>query len=180
MVCSLSIKAISFIQNSIMRKLFLIIICICLAKISLAQSDSSLIYLRFPTLPPFSITKVPDSTRFTREDLARKKATLIFIFSPDCEHCQQETRALLDHINLFKKVQIIMASPLEHEHIQQFYELYKIDKYPNIIMGRDPTNFFGSFYKVVTYPSIFLYNKKGKFVKAFDGTVPVEKIAEYF
>ena len=162
-----------------MRKWFLIIICICIANIGIAQVDSSLIYLRFPTIPPFSITKVSDSTRFTKEDLNRKKATLIFIFSPDCEHCQLETRALLDHIKLFKKVQIIMATPLEHELIKQFYELYKIDKYPNIIMGRDPTNFFGSFYNVLTYPSIFLYNKKGKFVKAFDGTIPVEKIAEY-
>jgi len=120
----------------------MIIICSCLANICLAQVDSSLVYLRFPTIPPFSITKVPDSTKFTKDDLAKKKATLIFIFSPDCEHCQLETRALLDHIKLFKKVQIIMASPLEHEHIKQFYELYKIDQYPNITMGRDPTNFF--------------------------------------
>lgn len=162
-----------------MKKWFLIIICSCLAKISLAQTDSTPVYLRFPTIPPFSITKVPDSTRFTKDDLARKRATLIILFSPDCEHCQQETRALIDHIKLFKKVQIIMATPLEHDLIKQFYELYKIDEYPNIIMGRDPTNFLGSFYKVQFYPSIFLYNKKGKFVKAFDGTVPVEKIAEF-
>ena len=72
-----------------------------------------------------------------------------------------------------------MATPLEHELIKQFYELYKIGEYPNITMGRDPAFFLGSFYKVQTYPSIFLYNKKGKFVKAFDGTVPVEKIAEF-
>jgi len=162
-----------------MRKCFFIIACICLTKISLAQSDSSLIYLRFPTIPPFSITKVPDSTRFTKDELSKKKATLIFIFSPDCEHCQQETKALIDHIKLFKKVQIIMATPLEHELIKQFYELYKIAEYPNIIMGRDPTNFLGTFYKVEFYPSIFLYDKKGNFVKAFDGTVPVEKIAEF-
>ncbi|MEO6541738.1 MAG: redoxin domain-containing protein [Ferruginibacter sp.] len=162
-----------------MRKWIFIIAFTCLAKVSLAQSDSSLIYLRFPTIPPFSITKVPDSTTFTKNDLSKRKATLIFIFSPDCEHCQHETRALLDHIKLFKKVQIIMATPLEHDLIKQFYELYKIGEYPNIIMGRDPTFFFGSFYKVQTYPAIFLYNKKGKFVKAFDGTVPVEQIAEF-
>jgi hypothetical protein len=72
-----------------------------------------------------------------------------------------------------------MASPLDYELIKQFYDQYKIGEYPNIIMGRDPSFFFGGFYNVKTYPSIFLYNKKGKFVKAFDGTVPVEKIAEF-
>ncbi|HEX2683341.1 MAG TPA: hypothetical protein VHL77_05395 [Ferruginibacter sp.] len=162
-----------------MKNYFLVIIFACFSKISVGQTDTSLIYLRFPTLPPFSLVKVPDSTRFTKADLHRKKATLIFIFSPDCEHCQLETRDLLNHIDLYKKVQIVMASPLDYELIKQFYDQYKIGEYPNIIMGRDPSFFFGGFYNVKTYPSIFLYNKKGKFVKAFDGTVPVEKIAEF-
>jgi thiol-disulfide isomerase/thioredoxin len=163
-----------------MKKWFFIITCTCVAKICLAQSDSSLIYLRFPTIPPFSITKVPDSTSFTKDDLAKKKTTLIFIFSPDCEHCQNETKALIANIKLFKKAQIIMVSSLEHHILKKFYEEYKIAEYPNIIMGRDPAFFLGTFYKVESYPAIFLYNKKGNFVKAFDGTVPVEQIADLF
>lgn len=144
-----------------------------------AQTDSSLIYLRFPTVPPFSIIKVPDSTRFAKDNLSKKKATLIFIFSPDCDHCQNETKSLTANIKLFKKAQIVMASPLEFKHIKQFYEDYKIANYPNIIMGRDPAYFFGTFFKVRSFPAMFLYDKKGNFVKAFDGSVPVTQIAAY-
>jgi len=144
----------------------------------MAQTDSLPIYLRFPAIPPFSITKVSDSTRFTKDDLSKKKATIIIIFSPDCEHCQHETKELTAHIKLFKKTQIIMASPLEHAHLKKFYEEYKIAEYPNIIMGRDPTYFFGTFYRVHSFPAIFIYDRKGKFITSFEGSVPIEKIAE--
>ena len=123
--------------------------------------------------------KVPDSTAFTKANLAKKKATIILVFSPDCEHCQRETKELIANIDLFKKAQIVMSSPLDYGYIKRFYEEYKIADYPNIIMGRDPGYFFGTFYKIRSFPAIFLYDKKGNFVQAFDGNVPIEKIAKF-
>jgi len=161
-----------------MRKIIFIILCTCFCKTGFTQNDSTMIYLRFPSIPPFSITKVSDSTKFTKEDLSKRKATIIIIFSPDCEHCQHETKELTAHIELFKKVQIIMASPLEHIHLKKFYDEYKIADYPNIIMGRDPAYFLGTFYSLHSFPGIFVYNKKGKFIKSFNGTVPIEQVAE--
>lgn len=162
-----------------MRTRIILLLCICIGKTGFTQGDSTPIYLRFPVVPPFSITNVADSFAFTRGDLDKRKSTLIFIFSPDCDHCQQETKALIANINLFKKAQIIMASPLEHHLLKKFYEENKIADHPNIIMGRDPSYFFGTFYKVKSFPAIFLYNKKGDFVKAFDGTMPVQEIAKF-
>lgn len=160
-----------------MPKYIILLLCICLGKTGLAQEEVTPVYLRFPTVPPFSITKVSDSTKFTKEDLAKRKATIIFIFSPDCDHCQMETKALTANIKLFKKAQIIMASPLEHHILRKFYDEYKIADHPNIIMGRDPSYFFGTYYNIKSFPAIFVYDKKGNFVKAFDGSSPVEQIA---
>ena len=98
------------------------------------------------------------------------------IFSPDCEHCQEETKELIANIDLFKKVQIIMTSPLEYAYIKKFYDDYKIADYPIITMGRDPSYFLGTFYRIRSFPSIFVYDKKGNFVEAFNGSTPVEKI----
>ena len=161
-----------------MKLHFLMICFICFGNSTMAQPDSTPIYLRFPTLPPFSITKIPDSSRFVKDDLLKKRSTLIFIFSPDCDHCRQKTKELTANIHLFKKAQVIMASPLEHRILKKFYEAYNIADHPNIILGRDPTYFFGTFYKIHSLPSLFLYDKKGNFVKAFDGHVPVQQIAE--
>ncbi|HAO47476.1 MAG TPA: redoxin domain-containing protein [Ferruginibacter sp.] len=143
-----------------------------------AQTDTSLLYLRFPTVPPFTITRLPDSTRFSKEDLARKKPVIIMLFSPDCDHCQHTTRELVAKISLFKKAQIIMASPLEYSYLRKFYEDYHIASCPNITMGRDPAYMLGTFYRIRSYPAIFVYDKKGRFVQSFDGSVPLEKIAE--
>ncbi len=162
-----------------MKKWILLSLAVGFYTQSFSQNDTSLIYLRFPTVPPFSIINVSDSTKFTKADLAKKKATLIFIFSPDCDHCQDQTKALTANFELFKKVQIVMASHLSHELIRKFYDDYRIADHPNIIMGRDPSYFFGTFYKIRSFPALFLYNKKGNFVKAFDGSVPIRKIADY-
>ncbi len=160
-----------------MRKLFFTLLVIACSQTVCAQVDTSLLYLRFPTVPPFKIIRLPDSTAFTKDSLVKKKATIIIAFSPDCEHCRRETTELIAHIDLFKKAQIIMTSPIEYGYIKQFYEEFKIADYPNIIMGRDPGFYLGTFFKVRSYPSIFLYDKKGNFVQSFGGSDPVEKIA---
>ena len=99
------------------------------------------------------------------------------VFSPDCEHCQEETKELTAKMKLFKKAQIIMVSPLDYGYMKKFYTDYKIADHPTITMGRDPGYFFGTFYKVRSFPSIFVYDKKGNFVKSFTGLTPVEEIA---
>ena len=149
-----------------------------MSKIVSAQTDTSLLYLKFPTVVPFSIIKVPDSTKFTKADLKKKKPVLIMAFSPDCEHCQHETEQLLAHMDRFKKVQIVMITPLDYKYIMEFYNKYNLANYPNITVGRDGSWMIGTFYNIRNFPAIFLYNKKGNFVKAFDGSVPVEKIAD--
>jgi thioredoxin-related protein len=147
------------------------------ASAAFAQTDTSLLYLRFPIVPTFKLTNIADSTYFTKADLNKKKATIIIIFSPTCENCVEETKELKEKIGLFKKAQIVMVSPLEYSYLRQFYDDNKISDYPTITMGRDPSYFLGTFYKVRSLPSIFVYNKKGDLVKSFIGSTPVEAIA---
>jgi thiol-disulfide isomerase/thioredoxin len=148
------------------------------ATISMAQTDSIPLYMQFPNVPPFSIMQAPDSTKFSKEDLTKNKPTLIIMFSPDCDHCKHETTELLRNIELFKHWQIIMVAHLDYNLIKQFYTKFNIADYPNIVIGRDGAYFLGTFYKIETYPTMFLYNRKGKFVKKFEGSVPAKTISE--
>ncbi|MBS1509829.1 MAG: thioredoxin family protein [Bacteroidetes bacterium] len=160
-----------------MKKYLCFAVLLLLGKLASAQTDTSLLYLRFPVVPSFKLTKLPDSTIFTKDNLKKKKPTIIIMFSPDCEHCQAETKSLTAHIDLFKKAQIVMASPLEYNYLKKFYNEYHIADYPNITMGRDPSYFLGTFFKVRSFPAIFVYDKKGNYVTNFSGSVPVEQIA---
>ncbi len=142
-----------------------------------AQSDSLPIYKRFPEVPPFSITKVPDSIKFSKDDLHSKRSTIIMLFSPDCDHCRHAVKDLLANYSLFKKSQIVLASPMDFKELKKFYYDYKIADYPNITIGRDWTYFFGSFYSVNNFPAIYIYNKQGILVQEFSGSLDVKKAA---
>ena len=144
---------------------------------SFAQTDSTQpAYLRFPTIPEFTIYKAADSTAFTRENL-KKKPCVFIVFSPDCEHCQHETELLIANIDKFKNSQIIMVTYLPYEEMIKFYHDYKIPNYPAIVMGRDVKFFFPVFFNVRNLPAIFVYDKKGKFKKSFEGSVGIDKVA---
>ncbi|MDQ6755335.1 MAG: redoxin domain-containing protein [Bacteroidota bacterium] len=162
-----------------MKRILLSIFILCVGHVCFSQADSSQpVYLRFPTIPLFTIYKASDSTAFTRDDLQKKKPTVFIIFSPDCEHCQHETEALIKNINKFKDVQIVMVDYLPHEEMVKFYNNYKIANYPEITMGRDAKFFFPIFFHVESLPAIYVYDKKGKFKQAFQGSVKIDKIAD--
>lgn len=161
-----------------MKHLLFCITALLLHTITMAQSNDSLPpYREFPALPGFSMIQAPDSTWFNPTELKKKKAVVLIFFSPDCEHCQHETRELIKHIDLFKKVQIVMYSPLEYKYVKKFYDEYGLGQYKQFIVGSDTRYKLGNFYKAHTYPSIFVYDKNKKFVEAFEGSIPVEKIA---
>jgi thiol-disulfide isomerase/thioredoxin len=160
------------------RKIFVFIITLFAAQVSFSQADTSQpVYLRFPTIPQFSIYKASDSTVFTREDLQKRKPVVFMLFSPDCEHCQHETEQLIANIDKFKDAQIVMVDYLPYEEMAKFYSNYKIANYPNIIMGRDAKYYLPLFFDIKSLPAIYVYDKKGKFKQAFSGSVKVDKIA---
>lgn len=161
-----------------MKKLFFLSLFIITSFIAFCQDDSTApVYKRFPTIPSFTVFKAPDSTAFSKDDLVKKKETIFMIFSPDCEHCQHETEALLADINKLKNTQIVMITYLPYNEMMAFYKNYKIANYPQITMARDTKFFFPVFFKIRNLPSIFVYDKKGNFKKNFEGSVKIDTIA---
>jgi len=161
-----------------MKKLIIILVPLLLCLIAaFSQTDSIPLYKKFPNVPPFSIMKTPDSTKFTKDNLIQNVPVIMIVFSPDCEHCQHETEALIKNIDLFKNTQIIMTSPLDYSYLLKFYKDYGIAKCPNITIGRDGSYMLGTFFSIHDFPSIFVYDKNWDLVKSFSGSVRVEKIA---
>ena len=145
-----------------------------------AQSDSlKAPYLRFPTIPLFTLLK-SDSSKITRDDLLKNRKTMIMYFSPDCDHCQHQADSMLASISKFQDIQIIMATYQPIEEMRVFYKKYKIANYQNIKMGRDMHFFFPPFFKIANLPFMILYDKKGKLITTFEGTTPINKITEAF
>jgi thioredoxin-related protein len=124
-------------------------------------------YKRIPTIPPFKLAMASDSAIFTKENLRKKKPVIIIVFSPDCDHCIHATEDLIKNIKSFKNTEIILASSLSYESIRKFYKDLNLAAYPNIHVGYDSKRFLNSFFDVRSFPSIFLYDKKGDFKMDF-------------
>ncbi len=66
------------------------------------------------------------------------------------------------------------------DELLAFYRHYKLANYPQITVARDPNFFFPVFFKVRNLPALYLYDKKGEFKQAFDGSVAVDSLTKVY
>ncbi|TWI84872.1 AhpC/TSA family protein [Lacibacter cauensis] len=129
-------------------------------------------------LPDFKLLLTDSSSSFYTEQLNKKKTTILMSFSPDCDHCKNQTKELIENIEKLKSVQIVMATTYPFEMMKQFYNDYQISKYKNIIMGRDVLYFFPKYYRNHYLPLITIYSKKGELLHYFDGGLPTAQLIQ--
>lgn len=151
--------------------------------VSLSAQQDSIIsppYKRFPVVPPFKLLKSDSVSFFAKADLKKNKAVLFIIFSPECDHCQHETEEIIKNIHAFKKIQIVMSSTWPLNMIKDFSKKYDLERFDNIIAGMDINHMLPSFYSISNMPFLAFYNKKGKLIDTFEGSLPVEKVLAKF
>jgi hypothetical protein len=162
-----------------MKKKFslLSIFCILLISISFAQdtaTDTLPPYKKITGIPSFNII-TPDSIWYNRDSLPKNKPFVIIYFSPECGHCQYEAKEIVKHYDELKNITFLWVSFHPLIAIQSFREQYGVDRFSNMIFGRDPKYFLPAFFKVEFTPFIAVYNASGNFVKEFrEGAKPEE------
>src|SRR4051812_36042488 len=57
---------------------------------------------------------------FGNDDLQKDNKLMIVYFNPGCEICHREIMDILDNINFFRDVQILMISPAPKEEVLKF------------------------------------------------------------
>lgn len=146
---------------------------------SFSQRDTLPLYKRFPTVPPLHLL-LADSTTFTDKNLIKNKPVLLIVFSPDCDHCQKQTEELINRMDEFKSIQIVMATTLPFEKLKSFYEDYRLNRFKDLIVGWDYQLILPSYYHMKSLPFLAFYNKKGKLIDVFEGSLPLSKVIKIF
>lgn len=160
-----------------MRKLLVYTCFLFLSMIANAQADTANNYVKgFTTIPAFNINLVPDSSFYSNANLQKNKPFMIMFFSPDCDHCQKQTKDILAYKNELKEVQILMVSVLPNKFNRPFFEEYKLAAVPNIKLGTDLTYKLRQLYQVKTLPAMYVYDVNGNLAKAFVGNIDVPAI----
>lgn len=160
-------------------KLILSIFCFVSASV-LAQTQPEPPYKRFPTHPPLKLLLIDSSTVFTEKQLQKNTPLFFILFSPDCEHCKKETEELIDKIDSFKNIQIVMATFMPVDKMRDFYNNYKLDRFPNITVGYDMQHVLATYYRISYTPFLAFYDKKGNLIEGVQGALPLTKVLEYF
>ena len=134
-------------------------------------------YKKTTKIPHFAILQ-PDSTWFTEKQLPKDKPTVLIYFSPDCGHCQMTAKEWVNEMDKVKNVELVWISYHTPQQIKDFADTYGLSQYNNVIVGRDPNYFFVPFYKIPSTPFMAVYDKKGKFLKAYEGGTDAGTIAK--
>ena len=135
-----------------------------------SQNTGPAPFLQSKKLPDFTLTNI-DFKDFTQNDLNRSKSTIIMLFNPECDHCQQQLELFLATPEVVKNAQIVLSSLEPQETNREFYKKYQLSKYPFVLLGREYGNFFGDYYRPTTIPFVAVYNPKKQLVLYNHGSI---------
>lgn len=158
-------------------KIFTLFLFMVLCVESFAQ-DQDAPYLKYPSLPNFSILQEDSTTWYTARDIKKGVPVIIILFSPECEHCKKQASLMTKNMGELRNTEIIMSTFQPIYKMKDFVRQYKLYQYPNVHVGRDVKYFFGPFFRVRSAPFLALYDKNRNLITVFEGDTKVEKILE--
>lgn len=162
-------------------KFLITLFLIGLSLFSFAQQDTSVpAYKRYPVIPGLQLLLQDSVTKYTKDNIPKKKQVLLMLFSPDCDHCQHEAEQIAKHKEDFKNTHILMVSTFPLFRLKEFSEKYGLNQMENVVVAKDPYYLLVSFYAIRNYPYLAMYNKKGDLIQTFEGTMGIDKILETF
>jgi len=127
-------------------------------------------------LPSFNILLPDSATRLNTASIKEGNPIVLLYFSPDCEHCQKETEAILQNMASLKKAQFYFVTNDPLDRLRTFNGYYKLDRYPNITLGRDEQFFLLRYFKGAYPPYLVLYDREKRQRAAYQGDTPVDTI----
>jgi thiol-disulfide isomerase/thioredoxin len=166
-VCDKSITK----KCSLMKRIFYLIL-LCLPGCYSPQNKKEALN----SLPSFNMLLIDGMTTFYAQEIPTGRPIVLFFFRPDCPHCQEETRALVDHMNSLTNVQFYMISLDPLEKIKEFYVTYHLDQYKNLTIGEDNEHTFIQYFRPSTVPYFAIYDANKKLVKIFNGGTEIDDI----
>jgi len=127
-------------------------------------------------LPSIDLLLTDSLTHINTKAVRKGNPVALLYFSPDCEHCQQETKSIIHHMNSLQEIHFyfITNDPLERAKV--FISVFHLERYSNIIIGVDDRFQFPRVFNGAVPPYLVLYDSNLDLVHIFDGETEVGKI----
>jgi peroxiredoxin len=165
--------------NMMNRTGWIVLILVCLAiscSSKRSEKDSAQAIAETNDLPPLPV-RLSDGNTIQTKDLKGK--TILVLFQPDCDHCQNEARQIQENLASFKEYRLYFISSSPIAEIEKFASDYQLAGYDNVAFGWTPTEAVINTLGPIQAPSVYIYSEKGKLVKAINGEVDISVILKY-
>jgi len=118
-------------------------------------------------LPDFKVTSISTNQSVNSHILSAGHPTIFLYFSPQCEHCQKETRDLINHRDELRNVNIAWITNDPIDSLKAFSRHFRLDTIPNSFVGADNEfSFYRVFLPPVT-PYIAIYDRYQTLLKIY-------------
>jgi len=146
----------------------------------MAFAQETPLYLKQKTPPPAVLLLTDSTTKWPlKARLQKDRPLLLIFFSPDCDHCQHETEALIKNISKFKGIQIVMATTQPFGEMKQFAAKYRL-RQNGITVGRDIAYVMPPYYEMKNLPYLAFYDKNKRLISTFEGSLGIPSILKAF
>jgi len=129
--------------------------------------------------PSFDILLADSSTHLNTGSVEEGNPLALLYFSPDCEHCQKETEDILQHMDALKQARFFFVTNDPFDRLKVFKGYYKLDQYPNVVLGRDEQFFLLRHFKGILPPYLVLYDRNKRQRAAYQGNVAVDTLISF-
>jgi peroxiredoxin len=107
-------------------------------------------------MPAFSFTQF-DGEPFTRDSLRPGVPTVLVLFDPDCEHCQEELTTIQQSIAAFQGVELLLVSPADRSRLIPYASEKGLTGLPGVhVVGTEAPHFLEMF-GTTKMPTTFFY-----------------------
>ena len=144
----------------------------------LSQTDTSARYWKNKSLPHFTLLNL-DSTLFTEADLQKNKYTIIMLFNPECEHCQNQFKQLVSMPEVAASAQVILSATETMDKIKRFNTRFGVANYPFVHIARDHKFTFSPIFQPKTIPVLVFYDRHNQFIAIKQGEADKKEIANW-
>ncbi|MDR1583320.1 MAG: peroxiredoxin family protein [Prevotellaceae bacterium] len=133
---------------------------------------------KYSTIPVFQL-KTLNGTIVTGSALRKNVPVLFLFFNPDCDLCRDEMKAIQSQQDAFSFCQIVFFSTASVDKVLSFLEEISFLPLSNILFLIDENEDLTKKMNVRSSPASYIYNRKGKLIKRFDGSVKTETLIKY-
>jgi thioredoxin-related protein len=113
-------------------------------------------------IPDFNILMLDSVTALNTSRIPEGEVIAMIFFYPDCDHCQEQTKEIIEHIDSFKNIRLYFISIASISSMRAFRDYYKLSRFSNIILGRDYSFSFPKYFEANTTPYTVIFDKHKK------------------